>query len=207
MFHDALESLFQKIKTTLTPASKKYLGRIQKSFKVGPQPYKPYRKFNRIIEKIRNAVLQCRVVEIVYHTMSRNKVTRRDVSPYKLWYANGTFYLIGRCHRKDEIRVFAVDRIKMLTVTDDSFDVPDNFDITDFMQNSFGAFHGKPVKVRIHFTADAAGYVKEKIWHASQQIKELDDGSIVLHQKNNILNAINPEAAVFGVILTKRLHP
>jgi predicted DNA-binding transcriptional regulator YafY len=179
MFHDSLASLFQKIKTTLTPESKKYLGRIQKSLKVGPQPYKPYRKFKLVIEQINDAVMDCRVVDIVYYSMSRDKVTRRNVSPYKIWYSNGTFYLVGYCHRKKDIRVFAVDRIQMLTVTDDTFEVPDSFDIEDFMQNSFGVFHGKPVKVRIHFTADAAGYVKEKIWHASQKIEEFDDGSII----------------------------
>ena len=65
-----------------------------------------------------------KVVEIVYHTMSRNKVTRRNVSPYKIWYSNGTFYVVGYCHRKKEIRVFAVDRIKMLTVTDETIEAP-----------------------------------------------------------------------------------
>ena len=179
MFHDSLESLFQKIKTTLPPASKKYLDRIEKSLKVGQQPYKPYGKFKKIIAEVNGAVLNRKVIEIVYHTMSRNKVTRRNVSPYKIWYSNGSFYLIGHCHLKEELRIFAVDRVKMLTVTDETFAVPDDFDIDAFMQGSFGAFHGKPVRVRIHFTADAAGYVKEKIWHASQKIEELDDGSII----------------------------
>jgi predicted DNA-binding transcriptional regulator YafY len=35
------------------------------------------------------------------------------------------------------------------------------------------------VKVRIWFSPDAAGYIKEKIWHDTQEIVPQKDGSIV----------------------------
>jgi predicted DNA-binding transcriptional regulator YafY len=179
MFYDSLESLFQKIKTTLPPESKKYLQQIEQSLKVGPKPHKPYGKFKQTIEEIKEAVLDKKVVEIVYYTMSRNKVTKRKVAPYKIWFFDGSFYLIGHCQLKDEVRVFAIDRIKMHNLTDESFSVPKDFNVEDFMHDSFGVFQGKPVKVRIHFSANVAGYVKEKIWHVSQEIFEQDDGSII----------------------------
>jgi predicted DNA-binding transcriptional regulator YafY len=40
-------------------------------------------------------------------------------------------------------------------------------------------FHDEPVKVRVHFSADVAGYIKEKVWHASQRIEVLDDDSVI----------------------------
>ena len=141
-----LEDLFQKIKATLPPESKKYLKNVEQSLKVGSRPYKPYSKYKKIIEQIKKAVISKRVIDIVYYTMSRKKETRRKVEPYKLWFLDGTFYLIGHCKWIKEIRVFAVDRIKMLALTDEIYEVPDDFDVDDFMGNSFGAFHGKPEK-------------------------------------------------------------
>jgi predicted DNA-binding transcriptional regulator YafY len=44
-------------------------------------------------------------------------------------------------------------------------------------------YQGKPVKVRIWFSPDAAGYIKEKIWHDTQKIVPQTDGSIVFEAK------------------------
>jgi predicted DNA-binding transcriptional regulator YafY len=142
-------------------------------------PHKPNPKFDKIIDRIKEAVIKKRVIDIVYYTMSRKKETRRKVEPYKLWFLDGTFYLIGHCKWIKEIRIFAVDRIKMLALTDEIFEVPDDFDIDDFMGSSFGAFQGQPEKVRILFSADIAGYIKEKIWHESQKLHDNPDGSVL----------------------------
>ncbi len=179
VFYDSLEDLFQKIKVTLPPESRKYLENVEQSLKVGPRPYKPYSKFKKFIEQINEAVINRRVINIVYYTMSRKKETRRKVAPYKLWFVGGSFYLIGQCKWKKEIRIFAVDRIKMLGFTDEIFEVPDDFDIDEFMGNSFGAFHGKPEKVSVLFSAEIAGYIKEKIWHESQRLHDNPDGSVL----------------------------
>jgi predicted DNA-binding transcriptional regulator YafY len=164
---------------TLPPESRKYLKNVEQSLKVGPRPYKPYSKFKKFIEQINEAVINRRVINIVYYTMSRKKETRRKVAPYKLWFVDGSFYLIGQCKWKKEIRIFAVDRIKMLGFTDEIFEVPDDFDIDEFMGNSFGAFHGKPEKVKVLFSADVAEYIKEKIWHETQKIYDNPDGSVL----------------------------
>ena len=180
VFHDSLESLFKKIKTTLPAESQKYLKQIEKSLRAGSGPHKKYDKFRDTIETLNETVIKKQVVEIVYYSMSRKKVTRRKVAPYKLWFYDGTFYLIGHCRSKKDIRIFAVDRIKMLSITGEQFEVPADFDVDQFMQTSFGVFQGQPVHVKVHFTSDAAGYVKEKVWHVSQKLCEKKDGSVIL---------------------------
>lgn len=180
VFHDSLESLFKKIKTTLPAESKKYLKQIEKSLRAGSGPHKKYGKFKDTIETLNEAVINKKVVEIVYYTMSRRKVSQRKVAPYKLWFYDGTFYMIGYCRSKKDIRIFAVDRIKMLNITGERFEVPADFNADEFMKASFGVFHGQPVHVKVHFTPDAAGYIKEKVWHDSQKISEQRDGSVIL---------------------------
>jgi predicted DNA-binding transcriptional regulator YafY len=72
-----------------------------------------------------------------------------------------------------------LDRIKMLHQTKETFEIPEEFNFEEFMRPSFGVFQGKGVKVKIRFAPDAAGYIREKIWHGTQEIIPQKDGSIV----------------------------
>jgi len=179
VLYDSLESLFDKIKATLLPAYIEYLGQIEKSLEVRAKPYKQYGKLRDMIGRISEAAIQKEVVEIVYYTMSRKKETRRKVAPYKIWFFDGTFYLIGNCGLRDDVRIFALDRIKTIQHTDETFEMPEDFNIDDFMKSSFGVFHGEPVRVRIWFAADIAEYIREKTWHETQKIETQKDGSII----------------------------
>jgi len=179
VFYDSLLSLFDKIKTTLPEEYIEYLGQLENSLAVGTKPYKRYGQLRSIIDQVSNAAIQKKYVEIDYYTMSRKTKTRRKVAPYKIWFFDGTFYLIGNCGLREDIRIFALDRIKNIEPTDEHFEMPENFNVDDFMKSSFGVFHGEPVRVKVWFAADIADYIREKTWHETQQIEAQNDGSII----------------------------
>ena len=179
VFYDSLESLFQKVKTTLPPESKKFIKNVEQTLHLGMKPYKQYSKFKEIINRVNDAAINKKSIEMVYYTMSRKKESKRKVDPYKIWFFNGTFYLIGHCHVRDEVRIFALDRIKMLHQTKDAFEIPEDFSLDEFVGPSFGVFQGEPIKIKIWFSPDVAGYIKEKIWHESQKVEQQSDGSII----------------------------
>jgi predicted DNA-binding transcriptional regulator YafY len=179
VFFDSLESLFDKIKATLPPAYIDYLGNIEDSLEVRARPYKQYGKLRDVIEMVSEAAVSKKQIEITYYTMSRKSQTRRKIAPYKIWYFDGTFYLIANCGLREDIRIFALDRIKALTITDESFTTPEDFNIDEFMRSSFGVFHGEPVHVRIWFAPDIAEYIGEKVWHDSQRLASQPDGSVI----------------------------
>jgi len=176
---DSLESMFEKIKATLPPEYIDYLSRIEKSLEVRSKPYKQHGKLQDIIEMVSEAALHRKYIEISYYTMSRKKESRRKVAPYKIWFFDGTFYLIGNCGLREDVRIFALDRIKEIDQTDEPFEMPDDFNVDDFMKSSFGVFHGESVKVRIWFAPEISGYIREKIWHDTQSIESREDGSII----------------------------
>jgi predicted DNA-binding transcriptional regulator YafY len=179
VFYDSLESLFDKIKTTLPGEYIQYLGQIENSLEVSAKPYKHYGRILETIERVSQAAINKKQIEITYYTMSRKSQTRRKIAPYKIWFFDGTFYLIANCGLREDIRIFALDRIKELEITDESFETPEDFNIDEFMRSSFGVFHGDPVRVRIWFAADIAEYIGEKIWHNSQRLEPQKDGSII----------------------------
>jgi predicted DNA-binding transcriptional regulator YafY len=179
IFYDSLESLFQKIKATLPPEYMTYLQHVESSLKVDLKPAKDYSQFREIIDQINEAIFNRQHVRMTYFVMSRKKTSQRVVAPYKLWFFDGTFYMLGFCHLRKDVRLFAVDRIRKMVLTDTTFETPQDFDIENFLRNSFGAFLGKPVHVAIHFSPKVAGYVNEKIWHESQVVEQQKDGSLI----------------------------
>lgn len=189
VFYDSLDSLFQKIRAMLPSESLSFLQNVQQTLYVTQRQYKKYSKYRQTLSGLNSAALQKKSVVIDYFSMSGKEKTARSVDPYRIWYFNGTFYLVGYCHLRQEIRIFAVDRIKKLQVTEKSFTVPEDFDIEELMSGSLGAFHGAPQRVRIVFDRDVAGYVGEKVWHESQTLLPQDDGSLVFEA--NV--AVNPD--------------
>jgi predicted DNA-binding transcriptional regulator YafY len=177
VFHDSMESLFQKVRATLPPESIRYLRNVEQTLQLGIKPYKDYSRFREMIQRVEEAALERRTLEIVYYTMSRKSENRRRVDPYRIWFFNGTFYLIGHCHRRGEVRIFALDRIRMLSVTRETFEIPEDFDLEAFLRPSLGVFQGEPVRVRVRFAPHVAGYIREKVWHESQEITTEADGS------------------------------
>jgi len=179
VFHDALASVLKKVKASIPPESAGYLRRVAEGLHSRSGPHKNYAGLGDIVEQVNEAVMTRRVIEIVYYTQSRRKETRRKIAPYRIWFHNGDIYVVGHCRWRKEIRVFALDRIREVTLTGERFVVPDEFDVDEFMRAGFGAYHGNPVRLRVLFSAEAADYVGEKTWHETQKLRHHPDGSVL----------------------------
>ncbi|MBM4305131.1 MAG: WYL domain-containing transcriptional regulator [Deltaproteobacteria bacterium] len=177
-FHDSIDSVFKKIQSTLPPQALRYLDEMQSVFHVGIKPYKDYGQFRNILNQVNQAAMERRRVEMVYHSLHRKERTLRKVDPYKVWFYDGTIYLIGLCHLREEVRMFVLDRIKMLKVTEDRFTVSKDFSLDDFMRHSFKVMHDELYTVRVRISSGWARWVGEKIWHESQKIIKLPGGGL-----------------------------
>ncbi|MFH1092108.1 MAG: transcriptional regulator [Pseudomonadota bacterium] len=179
-FYDSLASLFKKVRATLPPQTLAYLDRTQAVFSVGLKPYKDYGQFREILNQVNLAATKGYRLEIAYQPLRSDKETLRQVDPYKIWFFEGTIYLIGRCHLRGEVRMFVVDRIKMLRVTEEKFESPQDFNFEEFMKNSFKVMQDELYTVRIRISPEWSRWAGEKIWHESQARRKLPDGSLEL---------------------------
>ncbi len=179
VFYDALETLFAKIKSLLPADMLRMLDRAQAGLTVTVPPAKPHARYREMIDVVSQAVLQRRRLEVVYRAMHGRADTRRPVAPYRLLFFEGSFYILGHCGLRQDIRVFALDRIRHLALTEETFAAPEGLDIDAFLKSSFGVFHGPPANVRIRFGKGVAGYIREKIWHPSQKVSARSDGSVI----------------------------
>jgi predicted DNA-binding transcriptional regulator YafY len=180
IFQESIESLFDKVTVTLPPETLRFLDNISGRLGVGFGAKKDFSAFKEIIAQMSEATAQLARVEISYKALSTGEETKRVVDPYQVWAMNGCFYLIGHCHLRDEIRTFAMDRITSLTVLKDSFHLPTDFSLDDYLKTAFRMMRGNPEVIEVWFRPSAAQVVKERIWHPTQEIREQDDGSVVV---------------------------
>ena len=178
VFHESLKALLDKVTATLPPETLSYLDRMRSSFSMKSKSYKNYGRFREMISQVNQAAMECRTIEIAYHSLRGESATIRRVDPYKIWFYDGTIYFIGKCHLRSQIRTFVVDRVHMLRLTEDIFQIPENFIFEKYVKHSFGVMQDELKTVRIRISPSWARYVGEKTWHESQQIQNLFDGGI-----------------------------
>jgi len=84
------------------------------------------------LAKIETAIFRRKTILFEYYTMERDDVGTRRVDPYQLLYRGGQFYLVGRSHERDAIRVFRLSRIRgkvgYATKAEHDFQRPADFD-------------------------------------------------------------------------------
>ncbi len=146
------------------------------AFNIGS--HKSYKFHQASIATLTKATAKLHTVQMRYFSAARNQITRREVSPYRLWYTNGALYLIGYCHLRKDVRMFAVERIKTVTLTDHPFQIPLEFDIEDYVKDAIGTMRGQPIQVELRFDKSTAAWVKDRIWHPTQTVTPLKNGEL-----------------------------
>lgn len=180
VFHDSIRSALAKIRAGLGPELAEYLARLGETFRVLPGPHKSYAHLRETIGVLNDAVLSHRSVRIRYRTGGTGALSSRTLDPYRVWYRSGGLYVVGHDHKSDELRTFAVDRIRSIESTAQPFAIPADFDFEGYIGSSFGVIAEPATTVRILFEPRWAGYVAERTWHPSQKLTPRARGRLEL---------------------------
>lgn len=179
----SLASALNKAATALPPEGHEYVRAMEKVFSVGLGPHKSYQQHKKTIDYITQAIDKARTAQIRYYSASRNTTTRREVDPYRLWYASGGLYLIAHCHLRKDVRMFAVERIRSITLTDNPYQLPLGFNVAEYVQDAFMVMRGRRIEVELLFSKPTAAWVRDKSWHPSQETFLLKDGRLKMTLK------------------------
>lgn len=118
---------------------------------------------------------------IWYNNPGFERSLKRTVAPYHIICHDGQWYVLGHDSYSDDIRIFAASRIASIQETEEHFIVPDNFGLAQYIDSRLGVFIGEATfTVTLYFKPATATYIKERTWHDKQEIKECDDGGIIL---------------------------
>jgi predicted DNA-binding transcriptional regulator YafY len=146
-----------------------------------------------------SAVFGRRRLEMVYWSASRNETNRRKLDPYGLALIDDGWQAIGYCHRRQAVRMFAMQRMRSVQETGETFDRPADFRIEDYMKGSFRAIRGDgDHAIALRFGAAVAGQIAERRWHPSQNLDPQPDGSVILRLRISDLREVKRWAMFWG---------
>jgi hypothetical protein len=84
------------------------------------------------------------------------------------------------------IETFALSRCLTIEGTGEHFARPAEFDARSFFKDAFGISQAeKPWKARVLFAKEVATYIRERVWHSSQQLRERRDGRLEMRLKTS----------------------
>jgi predicted DNA-binding transcriptional regulator YafY len=105
----------------------------------------------------------------------------RDVSPHRLTWLRTNWYLDAWCHRAEDLRRFAIDRVQTVELlAEPAFELePDSSAAR--LDSAYGTFTGTPRETAIlRFSPDRSRWVAEEQWHPNQSGSWLPDGRFQL---------------------------
>ncbi|MEJ7592588.1 MAG: WYL domain-containing protein [Planctomycetaceae bacterium] len=181
-FWDGQQKVFSKIRGALGPSAINYLKKLTASLHATTVGTSDYTKRSELIDRLMVAVEDHLVSLIVYQSDRSTEPVEQEVYPQGFVFHRGSLYLIAWSSRRGEIRTYKMDRIEDVHSTKLPAAVPEEFDLAEWLEHSFGVFRSGSTElqtIRIHFARDVVRYVKESRWHGSQKLTTQPDGSLI----------------------------
>ncbi len=134
----------------------------------------------KIFQNAHRAITERRICNVTYRAIATGQSKTYSIMPFRFLYHYDGVYLLCRNPNYDNLLTLAAERIQELEVTSQSFKEFVDSDIEEQLHQAFGVVLESPIAVSVRFSASQAPYIKQRIWHPSQEIEELDDGRIIL---------------------------
>lgn len=155
-----------------------------------PEHRKDHSRDNDVLEEVLTAVINEHVATAHYARVNGPTKEYR-LHPLSLVVYKQSLYLFARdVEASGQIKTFALDRFRHFSANKrEHFEYPEDYDPEAQYADAFGIMNGEPVEVILRFHRRVAPYVRERIWHRSQELSSLRDGSVRLSMRV----AVQPE--------------
>ena len=116
-----------------------------------------------------------RVINIEYKAFKNPTGFKIPVEPYCVKLHENRWYMLGHNISKDAIRLYGLDRIESMEITEQQYKLPKDFSASEYFSNYFGIVVDdkvKPARIIIRSNADHTPYLKSLPLHHSQKLIE-----------------------------------
>jgi predicted DNA-binding transcriptional regulator YafY len=141
------------------------------------------------------ALAQSKRLSMAYHARRGSKGEERVISPQRLVHYRDNWYCDAWCHKRDALRSFSLDRMQSVElVNEDCYSLSDEV-LDAHYASSYGIFNGTASETAVlRFSAHAAEWVADEIWHPQQSGHWLTDGryelTIPYHESPELVGEI-----------------
>jgi predicted DNA-binding transcriptional regulator YafY len=140
-------------------------------------------------------------IRFAYQKYYEDFETHRDVDPYVLKESKGRWYLLGKNLSDKTLKIFGLDRVKDLEVTQKKFIYPADLEAKKYFENSFGVFvleNAKPEEIVLSFEPLQGKYIKSFPLHDSQKIIQDDETELLIQLKMFVTHDFIMELLSYG---------
>ena len=138
-----------------------------------------------ILNTLRQAILSCHHIKMLYHAKGSAKAHVYKLVPYGFLYGQRDHYLVAK-HNDDydngKAHNFSLQHIQNVEILPDIFDSSE-FNLQKYAEESFGAFHEEPFEIEWLFDKDVADEAKNFVFHPKQKLIENHDGTLTVKFK------------------------
>lgn len=201
-FHQLLGSAFERLTSYLDPEARFSLGSLDD--RLSFRSFAPGDADIQAFQKLALAVRGRRVVNFLYRNHGAQACLPRRVQPYHIAHVEGRWCLFGFDLDRQAMRTFLLCRLQDPVLARDKFATP-KFDLNEYLRNSFTLFRGKAeddYDVVVDFDAWAADEVRDRRWHASQELTEVSKGTLRISMRLGSLEEVEKWILGFGVHAT-----
>lgn len=132
-------------------------------------------------EVVGSALLRRKRLRINYHARGTDQTTQREISPQRMIYYQGNWYLDAWCHLRNGLRSFSIDAIDRVEILDKMVKEISDKMLDEVLGAAYGIFAGKKVQwATLLFSPMSARWVSTELWHPKQKGKFFEDGSYEL---------------------------
>ena len=130
---------------------------------------------------IASALLKRHRLKLQHWHRGRDETTVREISPQRLVFYRGNWYLDAWCHLRKDLRSFAVETLSDVELLDKPAHEVAAKVLDSRVQNGYGIFGGERTQwAQLRFTPARARWVASEQWHPDQRGSVLPDGSYQL---------------------------
>ncbi|WP_394847238.1 WYL domain-containing protein [Pendulispora brunnea] len=163
-----------------------------------PPPAHNYAQRGEELDGLFQAVADLRATTFRYRSTKDAPAERVTLHPFALVLHRGAIHSIGRTPA-GEVAVFVFDRMQDLTILDQHFALPENFNVEDFLEGEFGiAAATRKTRVLIEFDAKVADEIRARKVHPSQRVATAPDGRIRLSMNVGKIDEVRRWILGFG---------
>ncbi|GHT52570.1 WYL domain-containing protein [Bacteroidia bacterium] len=133
------------------------------------------------LEPIYSAIVQSKIITFDHENYEKNTVSRRTLMPYLLKEYNSKWYVVGTIAGSEQVRIFGLDRIRRLEISDQTFEKTEQKRISEVFDYTLGLVFDvdKPTTVVLSATPFQAKYFKNAPLHATQQLVSEDEKEVI----------------------------
>ena len=133
----------------------------------------------RILEE---ALYDQKAVRATYQPGGKSEFVRHILHPYAIFFRKSDWYLEARSNQSENTSLtFKILRFQRVTLTDDTFETPADFSLSEDLASRWELFSGEPIRVTLKIAAHKAYLVTEKERHQSQEIiEQCPDGAVIV---------------------------